>query len=826
MPKSDHYVEVVLPLSVPGTYTYIVPKRYSSISLIGKRVIVSFGAGRRLYTGIVISYLTSLPEYDLKELLDVFDDEPCVNEKVFKLWSWISKYYMCFPGEVMNTALPGNMNLSSESRFILNFNKEISLNDLNEKEKLVVNALESKRELKIKELNQITSLKNSLSLVKHLVDREIVTVFETVQAKYLPKKKPRIKLNEDLTDPVKIEQVLKSLLKAPAQQKLLYSFLKLIDYDDDLPINKFIPKDILLKSDKNSLAALNALIKKKILYMEYIEESRINISSNEASSFPILQDFQLKCFNEIKLQHKKKDVVLLHGVTSSGKTEIYSHLIKEVVEGGRQVLYLLPEIALTSQIINRLRKYFGNIVAVYHSGLNANERTEVWKRISGNSEGEIKIVLGARSAVFLPFDNLGLIIVDEEHDRSFKQQDPAPRYEARDTAVVLAGIHKAKVLLGSATPSLESIENAMSGKYGFSELKKRYGGVEMPEIQVVDISEEYRKKRMKYSFSPALYKEMSEKLDSGEQIIIFQNRRGYAPLIICNNCSSSPVCVNCDVALTYHKGIQSLICHYCGYKIGMTINCRSCENGSYKDMGKGTEKIEEELKELFPDAILARFDLDSTRRKNAFQNLIDKFERGEIDVLIGTQMVTKGLDFENVGLVGIINADNLLRFPDFRSFERTFQMLTQVAGRSGRKNKRGKVIIQTFDPLHPVIDFVTNSDYKGFVSNELEERMTFRYPPFYRIIEVKLKHTDRQKLFNSALSFGKALKGIFKEQLLGPEFNYIERVRNQYSMHFILKVSKKSSISNVKNKLTESIADFNSMDTFKSIKVQIDVDPY
>lgn len=826
MPESNHHVEVILPLSVPGTFTYIVPTSYSSEALIGKRVVVSFGTGRRLYTGIVISYQTKLPAYDLKELLDVIDDEPSVNEKVFNFWKWISTYYMCFPGEVMNTALPGTMNLSSESRFVLNTNKEISRLALNEKENLIIDALERKKELKLKELNQLTSLKNSLSLMKQLVDKEIVSVFESFQAKYLPKKRPRIKLNIELLDLVKIEQVRHSLLKAPAQLKLLYSFLEHLDFVDELPVNKFIPKDVLLKSANVGPAALNALIKKGILSVDYIEESRINTGFSETNDLPRLQNFQKKCLDEIRQQHTERDVVLLHGVTSSGKTEIYSHLIEGVVESGQQVLYLLPEIALTSQIINRLRKYFGNRVAVYHSGLNANERTEIWKRISNKSENEIKIVLGARSAIFLPFNNIGLIIVDEEHDRSFKQQDPAPRYEARDTAVVLAGIHKAKVLLGSATPSLESFENALSGKYGFSELTERFGGIEMPEIQVVDIGEEYRKKRMKYSFSTLLYKEMSEKLERGEQIIIFQNRRGYAPLIICNSCSQSPVCVNCDVALTYHKGIQSLICHYCGYKIGMTINCKSCGKGTYTDMGKGTERIEEELKKLFPDAALSRFDFDSTRKKNAFQNLIDKFERGEIDILIGTQMVTKGLDFENVGLVGIINADNLLRFPDFRSFERTFQMLTQVAGRAGRKNKRGKVIIQTFDPIHPVIGFVTNSDYKGFVNKELEERLTFKYPPFYRIIEVRLKHSDRQKLNNASIIFGKTLKGIFREQLLGPEFNYIERIRNLYSMHFILKVSKKSSISNVKNKLAETIADFNSNDTFKSIKVQIDVDPY
>lgn len=826
MPESIQYVEVILPLSVPGSYTYIVPKKFALQALPGKRVVVSFGTGRRLYTGIVISYQTHVPTYDMKEFIDVLDDEPCVNEKVLNLWNWISTYYMCFPGEVMNTALPGTMNLSSESRFLLNTNKEILQSDFSDKENLVLEALENSKELKIKEINQITSLKNSLSLMKHLVDKEIISVFESVKIKYQPKKRTIIKLNRDLTDPGKLELVLNSLIKAPAQQKFMYAYLEQLGFVDDLPVNKYVSKEDLAKSADFSQAALNALIKKNILIAEYIEESRINLGSAEIRDLPELQDFQDHCLSEIRQQHKMKDVVLLHGVTSSGKTEIYSHLIKEVVENGKQVLYLLPEIALTSQIINRLRKYFGNQVAVYHSSLNANERTEVWKRISKSSENEIKVVLGARSAVFLPFENLGLIIVDEEHDRSFKQQDPAPRYEARDTAVVLAGIHKAKVLLGSATPSLESIENALSGKYGFSELKIRFGGIEMPDIQVVDIGEVYRKKRMKYSFSPILYQEMSEKLASGEQIIIFQNRRGYAPLIICSNCSASPVCVNCDVALTYHKGIQSLICHYCGYKTGMTINCKTCGNGSYKDLGKGTEKIEEELKDLFPDAVLARFDLDSTRKKNAFQNLIDKFENGDIDILIGTQMVTKGLDFENVGLVGIINADNLLRFPDFRAFERTFQMLTQVAGRSGRKNKRGKVIIQTFDPLHPVIDFVTNSNYKGFVSKELEERLTFKYPPFYRLIEIRLKHPDRQKLYDSALIFGRTLKAIFKEQMLGPEFNYIERIRNQYSMHFILKVSKKSSISNVKNKLLETIADFNSKDTFKSIKVQIDVDPY
>jgi len=826
MIKTKKFAELVLPLAAPGYYTYAIPENLNTEVVPGKRVVVHFGTGNRLYTGIIINTLTERPKYEVKEIVEILDEKIFLSEASLKLWKWISDYYMCTPGEVMSAALPGILCLSSESKFVLNQKSDVSIDELNSKEKLVINSLTDSGEINLKELSNITALKHPLKLLRNLVYRDVILMKEELKFKYKEKKVAWIGLAESVVSSNNFEDTVMALKRAPKQLKILMTIVEMIEWDGENNGNVLIEKAELIEKSNVSDSILKSLIAKDILRLEMLSKSRIDNEDAEENALTALNNDQQKCLNQINKLHNEKDVVLLHGVTSSGKTEIYAHLIKEVIDEGKQVLYLLPEISLTSQLINRLKKYFGNRITVYHSRLNQNERAEVWNRISSNEEQGIQIVLGARSSLFLPFSNLGLIVVDEEHDRSYKQQDPAPRYEARDSAIVLAKFHKAKVLLGSATPSIESIENSKIRKYGYVELKKRFGGFEMPEMLAVDLSEERRKRKMKKSLSSVLFNEINDTLLSGEQIILFQNRRGYAPFIVCDSCAHTPKCRNCDVALTLHKKRNSLICHYCGYQITMKLNCSECNQGKFVDVGIGTEKIEEELTDLFPTAKLARFDLDSTRKKNALQNLLDDFEGKQIDILIGTQMVTKGLDFENVGLVGIINADSMMKFPDFRSFERTYQMLTQVAGRAGRKKKRGKVIIQSYDPFHPVIQNVLSGNFKEFLKNELEERKMFKYPPFYRILDVRLKHRDRNTLYQASRMFAIELKIIFGDQLLGPEFPYIERIRNLYAMHFVIKISKNSSISSAKNKLASGIRDFNSKDKFKSIKIFVDVDPY
>jgi len=820
------FAKVLLPLAAPGYYTYAIPEKMQTEVLTGKRVVVHFGQGNRLYTGIITGTTNTPPNYKVKDLLEIIDQNPCLSGKSLELWQWISDYYMCTPGEVMSAALPGLLNISSESKFVLNKKSNISFDSLNLKERTVVNSLEQKGEIELNELTKITEIKNPFKMVHNLVNKEVILMREELKSSYKEKKMPWVGLSSSTVHRDKIDEIILTLNRAPKQLKLLMTLIELIEWDGESNGEKLIRKIELLTKSNLSDAVLKALLEKKILRLEMLAESRIDKNDFVLSSLTDLNKDQEKCFESINSLHLEKDVVLLHGVTSSGKTEIYARLIEEVISRDRQVLYLLPEISLTGQLINRLKQYFGNRITVYHSRLNQNERVEVWNRVSRNEKDGIQIVLGARSALFLPFTDLDLIVVDEEHDRSFKQQDPSPRYEARDSAIVLAKLHKAKVLLGSATPSIESIENAQTGKYGYVELKKRFGGFEMPEMKAVDLSEERRKRKIKGSLSSVLYNEINASLSLGEQIILFQNRRGYAPFIVCNNCTFTPKCKNCDVTLTHHKKRNLLMCHYCGYQISMMVHCPECNEGKLEDVGAGTEKIEEELKGYFPNAELARFDLDSTRKKNALQNLLDDFAEKKIDILIGTQMVTKGLDFENVGLVGIINADNMLKFPDFRAFERTFQMLTQVSGRAGRKKKRGKVIIQTYDPSHPVIQSVLSGDFNGFLKNELEERKIFRYPPFYRVLDVKLKHRDRNTLYEASRLFGLRLKSLFGEQLLGPEFPYIERIRNLYTMHFIIKISKNSSITSAKKKLASGIAAFTSEDEFKRIKILVDVDPY
>lgn len=818
------YAEIILPLAAPGMYTFSIPKQLQGDAEIGKRVAVQFGRGNKLYTGLIASISTDNPLYDTKEVLEIMDEEPLISKQTLDFWKWISNYYLCAIGEVMEAALPGILNLAGTSGFRINPDWDYDLGSLSKKEHFVFNRIEQKGITTVSDIASFMSGENPIPVLRKMIEKSVIIDKQEIHEKFRPKKIPYISMHPEV-DPGNFDELINSLHRAPAQLKALMTLIEYSGWGDEgkevIPIRRSI-----LTSTGVSDAALRALMDKKVVLQEQLVESRISGDESGALEGIVeLSEEQQECLSSIRENFREKDVVLLHGVTSSGKTEVYAHLIEEQLHKGKQVLYLLPEIALTNQLISRFRKYFGNDVLVYHSRMGQQERVEVWKAANSTENDPGKLFLGARSAVFLPFQSPGLIIVDEEHDRSFKQQDPAPRYEARDAAVVLGQVYKIKTLLGSATPSLESYENTLSGKYGLVQMKKRFGGHQMPELRAVDLTESYRKKKMKGPVSSELYEQIENTVKAGEQVILFQNRRGFSPYVICDQCAHTPMCRNCDVSLTYHKKQNRLICHYCGYGVRFETECRECEKGNLIERGIGTEKIEEVMGGFFPDFKLARFDLDSTRKKNAFHNILEQFGNHQIDILIGTQMVTKGLDFDNVGLVGILNADNMLRFPDFRSYERCFQTLTQVAGRAGRKNKRGKVLIQAFDPYHNVIQKVLSNDYKRFVEAELAERRSFHYPPYFRLVYIHLKHKDRQVVYETARAMGQMLKSDFGPYLLGPEFPYIERVRNLYNMEFVIKMPKNVA-TRLKENLQVAVDRFQTNANFKRVKIYFDVDPY
>jgi primosomal protein N' (replication factor Y) len=821
------FADLILPLAIPGLFTYRVPAVLNGKVMVGQRVIVAFGTGNRRYTALIKKLHEQPPAaYEAKYIEELLDDHPIVNEQQLQLWDWITNYYLATPGDVMNAALPGALKLAGETKVMLKQGYEQARDDLNDREYLIVEALEVGVALQMSEIADVLGIKGVQPYIKSLLEKEVIVVLEEVKEKYKPKKVTYVGLTEE----AKNEEVLKAhfttLEKAPKQLEVLMAFLQM---DAENKHTGKVNKLQLLKRVGATATTLNQLVKKSVLCYEEEEVGRIPVFSGTCTDVKTLNDQQQEALKAIEQNFASKDVVLLHGVTSSGKTEVYIHLIEKALAAGEQVLYLLPEIALTTQIIQRLQRHFGDRVGVYHSKFNQNERVEVWRNVldfKPGGDNRFQLVLGARSALFLPFSKLGLVIVDEEHENTFKQYDPAPRYHARDTATVLAAIHGTKVLLGSATPSIESAWNAQQGKYGLVKMEQRYGGVQMPEICCADIADDTKKKKMKGHFSPLLLEMMTEALENKEQVILFQNRRGYAPILLCETCGNSPQCVNCDVSLTYHKYSGKLVCHYCNYAINMTSVCPSCQSTTLNLKGFGTEKLEEELAIYFPEARRARMDLDTTRSKNAYQNIIYDFEQGEVDVLVGTQMVTKGLDFDKVAVVGILNADNMLNFPDFRSFERSFQLMSQVAGRAGRKQKRGKVIIQAYNPNHSIIRNVIDYDYQAMYSSEILERRNFHYPPFYRLIAFTLRHKDREQLDESVVSFGKLLKAGFGNRVLGPHTPVISRIRNYYHRDFLLKVERKASLKVVRQKIHEIITEFESDKQHRSTRLKVDVDPY
>lgn len=827
MPEKTFFADLILPLALPELFTYRVPREMAGSIKKGQRAVVPFGRGNRLYSGIVNEIHERVPQYQPKYIEGLLDDEPVVNDFQFKLWDWIKDYYLCTPGEVMNAALPGALKLASETRVVLNPGYNGRGDELDNNEFLVAEALETQNVLSLNEVSELLQKKNIHPFIKSLIEKGVILIEEELKEKYKPKKESFVRLGPAAAAEEKLQTLFDELEKAPRQLEILMTYIQLAQpFSSQI---KSVKKSKLLKKANASSGSLKSLEEKNVLITFKEETGRLKKFSDKTRETKKLNEDQKAALKEVKSAFSENKVVLLHGVTSSGKTEVYIKLIEEAVSCGEQVLYLLPEIAITTQIIERLRVFFGNKVGVYHSRYSDNERVEVWNKVLKNGEKDSKedyqIIIGARSAMFLPYNNLGLVIVDEEHENTYKQFDPAPRYHARDTSIVLSSFHGADVLLGSATPSVESYFNAKEGKYALVEMKKRFGNVMMPEIFCADVKEEMRKKKMKSHFSSMLVKKIEDVLENKEQIILFQNRRGFSPYLICETCGSVPQCKNCDVSLTYHKKIQLLKCHYCGYSLNIPDLCTHCGSSEVRLKGFGTEKIEEELNLFFPESKVARMDLDTTRAKNAYHRMISDFEDGNIDILVGTQMVTKGLDFDHVALVGILNADNMLNFPDFRAFERSYQLMAQVSGRAGRKKKRGKVIIQTYNPDHTIIEKVIDNDYVGMFKDEIIERRNFHYPPFQRLISLTLKHKKTDVLNRGADELADGLKRQFGKRVLGPEYPSVARVRNYYQKKILIKIERESSLNKAKQLLMKSINRFKARSKSKSVRVVIDVDP-
>lgn len=816
-----HFIDVILPIPLEKRFTYSITQAESEFLQIGMRVSIPFGK-TKIYTGIVANIHQTAPlVYDAKDIHQILDESPIVTQQQLRLWQWIAKYYMCTEGEVMRAALPNAFLLESET--IISPNKKVKINDedLKDDEFLIYEALQHQSSLKIQDISNILDKKNVLPVVKRLVEKEAVILNEEIYEKYKPKYVRYVKLSSEYSSEAALNSLLDDLNKNATKQKEVILNLFSISAKTKKPVKV----SELVEVSKTTSTTIKTLVDKHILEEYHIQTDRIQYEGEDNAETKQLNEHQTEALQQIQSKFVDQNVVLLHGVTSSGKTEVYVKLIENIIKEGKQVLYLLPEIALTTQLVTRLQDYFGEQVAVFHSKYSAHERVEVYNHVLQNS-AKAKIILGARSSIFLPFDNLGLIIVDEEHEQSFKQFDPAPRYHARDAAVVLASFFKAKILLGSATPSLESYHNAQENKYGLVEINRRYNNVQMPDIELVDLKDKHKKKRMKGHFSDRLIEEMTETLKEGHQVILFQNRRGYSPIVECTTCGHSPQCPNCDVSLTYHQYRKQLRCHYCGYGIAMQQKCMACGTPDLDTVGFGTEQIEAEVKELFPDFKVARMDLDTTRGKFGYEKIITALEQQEIDILVGTQMLTKGLDFRNVKLVGIMNADNMLNFPDFRAHERSFQLMLQVSGRAGRTEKRGKVLIQTYNPYHKILQQVSTNDYIGMFKEQLEERYNYKYPPFYRLIKITLKHRDYNKVNLAADWLAKALVQLFKNNVLGPEFPPVSRIRNQYHKNILIKIPQGQHLGKTKEAIKRVETTFSAIADFKAVRLIMNVDNY
>lgn len=815
--KYDTYADVILPLALPQSFTYRISINDIEKLKIGSRVIVPF-QGNRLYTGIVENIHANAPKnYTAKYILNVLDEEPILHESQVETWKWMAKYYACHVGEVMNAALPTALKLTSETKVVLNKQASFDIDELLEKEYLIVEAIQIQESISVQDIQKILDQKTVMPLIKQMIQKGYIFLEEEIQEKYKAKTIKSITLNTLYLEDGMLKVLFDELEKRPKQVEVLQALLKLKKQHEHVSA-----KMIVEQGASNS--AIQTLIKNEILQLEEIEVSRIESMQSEEHIAFQLNEEQSIALTEIKNAFDEKLPVLLHGITSSGKTILFIELIKEQLAKGNQVLILVPEIGLTTQLIERYKKHFKVEIGIYHSRYSENQRAEVWQQTLKNT---FKIILGTRSSIFLPFNKLGLIIVDEEHDPSYKQNEPNPKYNARDVSIYLAQHYKANVILGSATPSVESYYNCLQQKYKLVELKNRFGLAQLPETLIVALQNDLDKDSSQQLFGKTLLYEIALRLERKEQVILFQNRRGYAPFLHCHQCGHSPQCTQCDVSLTYHKWKNELRCHYCGYHTAVIKTCPNCGSAHLQMMGLGTEKIEEELQAYFPNARIARMDLDTTRKKNTLQELINEFENGEIDILVGTQMVTKGLDFEKVSLVGIIQADTLINHPDFRSHERAFQLIEQVSGRAGRRSELGKVIIQTNKPDHPILQLVSRHDYDTFMRTQLMERKQFYYPPFVRLIEITLKHKDSHKVQAAAQQLAKEYKQLFSaKSVLGPEFPAVSKVRNQYIQKIILKLDRISlNLEKSKEIIRIKITELKSNKEYSGCSVLIDVDP-
>ncbi|MFL9843898.1 replication restart helicase PriA [Flavobacterium rhizosphaerae] len=813
-----YFIEAILPLALPNTFTYAVTEAEYGFLQQGMRVAVPFGKNK-IYTGLVASLHQTPPRlYEAKEIHHILDEKPIVTPIQLQHWKWVADYYMCTIGEVYKSALPSGLLLESET--IITPKKDFVAEgaDLNDEEYLVYEALQVQSALKIQEVSNILNKKTVLPVINRLISKNAISLQEEISEKYKPKAIRYIRLQEQFLQQEQLSQLLEVLSRAKKQREAVMHYFQLQASDKKpVAVKKLTDAGI-------TATVIKSLIDKEIFEEYYIEEDRIQFEGSNNAGFSLSEKQQL-AFNSITTSFEQHNVTLLHGITSSGKTEIYIKLIEGYIQSGKQVLYLLPEIALTAQLVIRLSAYFGNKVAVYHSKYSNNERVESWLQVLEGSE-KAQVIIGARSALFLPFNNLGLIVIDEEHEQSFKQQDPAPRYHARDAAIVLANYHNAKVLLGSATPSLESYFNVQSGKYGYAELKERYGNVIPPEIILIDLKDKYKRKQMTGHFSDTMTDAVAETLALGKQVILFQNRRGFSPYIECMTCGHVPQCPQCDVSLTYYKYKNALRCHYCGYHIASPTQCHKCHSTDISTKGFGTEQIEQELKVLFPEKNSWRMDQDTTRGRHGYEKIIDSFKNREIDILVGTQMLAKGLHFDNVGMVGILNADNMLYQPDFRAFERAYQMMVQVAGRAGRKNDRGRVLVQTYNPLHNVIRQVTENDYEGMFAEQVYERHNYKYPPYYRLIRITLRHKDYEKVKNAALWLYNVLCSQLQVPVLGPEEPAISRIRNEYIRSLMVKIPPGTGLQPTKKAILKVLQSLDAVAQYKAVKITINADPY
>lgn len=822
------FLEVILPVPVGQKFTYSVAEDEACHVVVGSRVVVPFGKSK-LYTGIVVAIHNEAPQqnFEIKEITELLDDKPIVGPTELRLWQWIADYYMCLPGDVMKAALPSGLKITSETA--ISIVEDFSNWDLLTKTELqLIETIQAGKHKSIATLQKQAAQSSIMHHVRSLINKGALCVSENLVRSFKPKRESHVRLAKQYLNEQTLNQLFESLQHTPRRYNLLINLVELANIHTAIKLRnpqliEEVSRAQLLKHSGASAAVLMGLKAKGIVEIYDYEVGRLHTHAGSVVEQLPLSQAQQEAYDAIHREFAHHNVCLLHGVTSSGKTEIYIRLIKHAIAQGKQVLYLLPEIALTTQITKRLQRIFGNEMGVYHSKFPDAERVEIWQKQL--SKEPYKLILGVRSSLFLPQQNLGLIIVDEEHETSYKQQDPAPRYGARDTAIMLATMHKAKVLLGTATPSIETYHNCLSKKFGYVRIDKRFGDVQMPEIEVIDVQDLTRRKMMKPPFSPRLEEEIQQALDNKEQVILFQNRRGYAPIVECTTCGWVPRCQFCDVSLTYHQNDNKLHCHYCGNSFAVPHKCPNCEGQNLKSLGYGTQKIEEEVKLRFPQARTARLDLDTTRSRLASENIISDFANGKTDILIGTQMVTKGLDFDRVRVVGILDADTLINRPDFRSHERAYQMLSQVAGRAGRRGRQGRVILQTRRAQYPLIQQVVDNDYASLYHEQIDERKLFYYPPFYRLIYIWFKHRNEAVVAEAANIAAQKMKEAFGGGILGPDKPTVSRVQMLNIRKVALKVSPSMPIASVRQQLHNIMGQICSIPHLRSTIIYFDVDP-